>query len=119
MERPDIAGLVQNQNAFERALGAIAPGWATQRLRSRIEKHLFEYQAAQANRLFNPRTNEAPSESPKTSRERKVMMFEARDLIGNFSAIAGVPEKFALNCTPNEWSPATGDRDYDRAIADY
>jgi lambda family phage portal protein len=119
MERPDIAGLVQNQNAFERALGAIAPAWATQRLRSRIEKHLFEYQAAQANRLFSPRTNEAPSESPKTSRERKVMMFEARDLIANFSAIAGVPEKFALNCTPNEWSPATGDRDYDRAIADY
>jgi capsid protein len=119
MERPDIAGLVKNQNAFERALGAIAPAWATQRLRSRIEKHLFEYQAAQANRLFSPKTYELPAESSKTSRERKVMMFEARDLIANFSALAGIPEKFALNCTPNEWSPATGDREYDRTIAEY
>lgn len=119
MERPDIAGLVKNQNAFERALGVIAPSWATQRLRSKIEKHLFEYQAAQANRLFSPKTYEQPAESSKTVRERRVMMFEARDLIANFSALAGVPEKFALNCTPNEWSPATGDRDYDRTVADY
>ena len=119
MERPDIAGLVKNQNAFERALGAIAPSWATNRLRSKIEKHLFEYQAAQANRLFAPKTYELPAESSKTSRERKVMMFEARDLIANFSALAGIPEKFALNCTPNEWSPATGDREYDRTIAEY
>jgi capsid protein len=119
MERPDIASIVKNQNAFERALGVIAPSWATQRLRSRIEKHLFEYQAAQANRLFTPRTSEVPAESSRTTRERRVMMFEARDLIANFSALAGVPEKFALNCTPNEWSPATGDREYDKTIAEY
>jgi lambda family phage portal protein len=119
MERPDIASLVKNQNAFERALGVIAPSWATQRLRSRIEKHLFEYQAAQANRLFSPKTYEQPAESSKTVRERRVMMWEARDLIANFSALAGIPEKFALNCTPNEWSPATGDRDYDRTVAEY
>ena len=119
MERPDIASIVKNQNAFERALGVIAPSWATQRLRSKIEKHLFEYQAAQANRLFAPKTYELPAESSKTTRERRVMMFEARDLIANFSVLAGVPEKFALNCTPNEWSPATGNRDYDKTVADY
>jgi lambda family phage portal protein len=119
MERPDIASIIKNQNAFERALGAIAPSWATNRLRSKIEKHLFEYQAAQANRLFSPKTYEQPAESSKTVRERRVMMWEARDLIANFSALAGIPEKFALNCTPNEWSPATGDRDYDRTVAEY
>lgn len=119
MERPDIASIVKNQNAFERALGVIAPSWATQRLRSKIEKHLFEYQAAQANRLFAPKTYEVPAESSRTTRERHTMMFEARDLIANFSVLAGVPEKFALNCTPNEWSPATGSRDYDKTVADY
>jgi capsid protein len=119
MERPDIASIVKNQNAFERALGVIAPSWATQRLRSKIEKHLFEYQAAQANRLFAPKTYEVPAESSRTTRERHTMMFEARDLIANFSVLAGVPEKFALNCTPNEWSPATGSREYDKTVADY
>jgi capsid protein len=119
MERPDIASIVKNQNAFERALGVIAPSWATQRLRSKIEKHLFEYQAAQANRLFAPKTYEVPAESSRTTRERHTMMFEARDLIANFSVLAGVPEKFALNCTPNEWSPATGSREYDKTVSDY
>jgi lambda family phage portal protein len=88
-------------------------------MQSRVAAHLFEYQAAQANRLFQPKTNEQPAESPQTVRARHTMMYEARDLIANFSAIAGIPEKYALSCTPNEWSPATGDRDYDRKVSDY
>jgi capsid protein len=88
-------------------------------MQARVAAHLFEYQAAQANRIFSPRTSEAPAESSQTVRARHTMMFEARDLIANFSAIAGIPEKFALSCTPNEWSPATGDRAYDGQVSDY
>jgi len=119
MNQLDVAGVVKSRPQWERALATVAPAWGLRRLQARVASHLFEYQAAQANRLFSPKTHEAPAESAQIVRQRHTMMFEARDLIANFSAVAGVPEKFALSCTPNEWSPATGSREYDRAVSDY
>lgn len=115
----DVAGIVRNQPLFDRALGAIAPGWGRRRLENRVLKHLFEYQAAQYNEHHAPKTRENAAESAQTTRDRHVLMWESRDLVHNFALIASIPEKYALHCTPREWSPATGDRHYDRLVADY
>jgi capsid protein len=118
-EAPDLRQIVRSQPFFERAIAAVAPSWGLQRMQARVAKHLFEYQAAQSNRLFSPKTWGTPSESSRTARDRKVMMWEARDLVENFADSFTVLGKFSNNCTPTEYSPATGDPDYDAQVADY
>jgi capsid protein len=46
-------------------------------------------------------------------------MYEARDLVDNAPEIREVSRKFGLYLTPHEYSPTTGDRDYNRVIDDY
>jgi capsid protein len=104
---------------FERAIGQIAPAWGVSRMESRVKRHLFEYQAAQSNRIFAPKTHSTPAESYKTARDRVVMMWEARDLVENFAPAKQILLKFAENIAPSEYAPATGDRDYDRIAAEY
>jgi capsid protein len=115
----DVAAVVNSRPWFERALGAIAPEWELRRLQARVQRHLFSYQAAQADRLFSPKTYAQPSESPQTARDRATMMFEARDLVENFGPAKVALNKYAENIAPTEYSPATNDRDYDKLIADY
>jgi len=118
-DSPDLRQVVRSQPFFERAIAAVAPSWGLQRMQARVAKHLFEYQAAQSNRLFSPKTWGTPAESSRTVRDRKVMMWEARDLVENFADSFTVLGKFSNNCTPTEYSPATGDADYDALVADY
>lgn len=119
LKPPDIESIVRSQPFFERAISAVAPSWGLQRLQARVSKHLFEYQAAQANRLFAPKTWGVPAESSRTVRDRKIMMWEARDLVENFPDIFTALGKFSNNCTPTEWSPNTGDAEYNTKVADY
>lgn len=113
------AKILQQRPWFERAIGAIAPSWEVRRMQARVQRHLFEYQAAQADRLFAPKTYGHPSESLKTERDRKTMMFEARDLVENFGPAKVILNKFAENIAPTEYAPATGDRKYDGLLAEY
>ncbi len=115
----DPARVLAERPWFERALGAVAPSWEVKRMQARVQKHLFEYQAAQADRLFNPRTSGVSAENGRTARDRITMMFEARDLVENFGPAKVILNKFAENITPTEYAPQTGDRDYDRIVADY
>jgi capsid protein len=119
MKEPNIAALVSSQPFYERAIGAVAPSWSLRRLQARVAKTLFEYQAAQSNRLFSPKTHGVPSESSRTVRDRKIMMWEARDLVENFPDIYTALGKFSNNCAPTEYTPTTGDPAYDRIVADY
>jgi len=51
----DAFKLVKNQPWIDRALENIAPQWALKRLEARVQKSLFEYNAARTNRLYAPR----------------------------------------------------------------
>jgi len=119
MREPNIAEIVAARPWFERALGAIAPSWELRRMHARVQRHLFEYQAAQVDRIFAPKTSAAPAESGRTARDRAVMMFEARDLVENFGPGKVVLTKYAENVAPSEYAPQTGDREYDQIVADY
>jgi len=119
MNEPDLSKIIQNKPFFENALAAVAPSWALSRMQSRVAKQLFEYQAAQSNRLFAPKSWGTPAESSRTVRDRKIMMWESRDLVENFPDIYTALGKFSNNCAPTEFTPATGDAKYDALVAEY
>jgi capsid protein len=115
----DASKLVKNQPWIDRALENIAPTWALKRLEARVQKSLFEYNAARTNRLYAPKQYGQPAESTQNQRDRVVMMWEARDLIENSPEAREVSRKFGLYLTPHEYSPTTGDRDYNQTVSDY
>ena len=115
----DASKLVTDKPWIDRALENIAPTWALRRLEARVQKSLFEYNAARTNRLYSPKQYAQPAESSQNQRDRVVMMYEARDLVENFPEAREISRKFGLYLTPHEYSPTTGDRDYNRVIDDY
>jgi capsid protein len=115
----DASKLVAQKPWLDRALENIAPTWALKRLEARVQKSLFEYNAARTNRLYSPKQYAQPAESSQNQRDRVVLMYEARDLVDNAPEIREVSRKFGLYLTPHEYSPTTGDRDYNRVIDDY
>lgn len=119
METFDPTKVISSRPWFDKAIEAVAPSWGRQRLQSRVETALFSYNAAQTNRLYAPKTYGQPSESTQTSRSRVVMMWEARDLVENFPEAREITRKFGNYLTPNEYSPTTGDRDYNQIVSEF
>jgi len=119
MQTFDATAVIRNRPWFERALETIAPQAALRRLQARVETALFSYNAAQTNRLYAPMQYGQPSESSQTVRERVVMMWEARNLVENCPEVKEVSRKFGNYLTPTEYSPATGDRDYNAIVNDW
>jgi capsid protein len=115
----DASKLVAQKPWIDRALENIAPTWALKRLEARVAKSLFEYNAARTNRMYSPKQYTQPAESSQNQRDRVVMMYEARDLVENFPEAREISRKFGLYLTPHEYSPTTGDRDYNRVIDEY
>ena len=118
-ENFDAGAIVRNKPWIDRALENIAPTWALRRLESRVQKHLFEYNAARTNRLYAPKQYGQPAESTQNQRDRVVMMWEARDLVENFPEAREISRKFGNYLTPHEYSPTTGDRGYNQIISEY
>lgn len=118
-EHFDAAAIVKNKPWIDRALENVAPTWALRRLESRVQKHLFEYNAARTNRLYAPKQYGQPSESTQNQRDRVVLMWEARDLIDNSPEVREVSRKFGLYLTPHEYSPTTGNQGYNQIISEY
>jgi capsid protein len=119
MQTFDATAVIRNRPWFERALETIAPQAALRRLQARVETALFSYNAAQTNRLYAPMQYGQPSESSQTVRERVVMMWEARNLVENCPEVKEVSRKFGNYLTPTEYSPATGDRDYNATVNEW
>ena len=119
MENFDASKVLQNRPWIERALDNVAPQWSLKRLEARVSKALFEYNASQSSRIYQPKTMGLPSESSQTQRSRIVMMWEARDLVENLPEAREVSRKFGNYLTPHEYSPATGDRGYNATISEY
>lgn len=115
----DATKVIQNRPWFEKAIEAVAPGYALKRLEARVQRELFSYNASQASRVYAPRTYGQPSESTQTSRSRVVMMWEARDLVENFPEAREISRKFGNYLTPTEYSPTTGNRDYNGLVSEY
>ena len=115
----DASKLVAQKPWLDRALENIAPTWALKRLEARVQKSLFEYNAARTNRLYSPKQYAQPAESSQNQRDRVVLMYEARDLVDNAPEIREVSRKFGLYLTPHEYSPTTGDRDYNHVVDEY
>jgi capsid protein len=118
-EHFDAAAIVKNKPWVDRALENVAPTWALRRLESRVQRHLFEYNAARTNRLYAPKQYGQPAESTQNQRDRVVMMWEARDLVENFPEAREISRKFGNYLTPHEYSPTTGDRGYNQTISEY
>lgn len=119
MENFDASKVLQNRPWIERALDNVAPQWSLKRLEARVSKALFEYNASQSSRIYQPKTMGLPSESSQTQRSRIVMMWEARDLVENLPEAREVSRKFGNYLTPHEYSPATGDRSYNAKVSEY
>jgi capsid protein len=115
----DASKLIAQKPWLDRALENIAPTWALKRLEARVQKSLFEYNAARTNRLYAPKQYAQPAESSQNQRDRVVMMYEAQDLVQNFPEAREISRKFGTYLTPNEYSPTTGDRDYNQTISEY
>jgi len=115
----DASKLIAQKPWLDRALENIAPTWALKRLEARVAKSLFEYNAARTNRLYAPKQYAQPVESSQNQRDRVVLMYEARDLVDNAPEIREVARKFGLYLTPHEYSPTTGDHDYNQIISEY
>jgi len=115
----DASKLIAQKPWLDRALENIAPTWALKRLEARVAKSLFEYNAARTNRLYAPKQYAQPTESSQNQRDRVVMMYEAQDLVQNFPEAREISRKFGTYLTPNEYSPTTGDRDYNQTISEY
>ena len=115
----DASKLIAQKPWLDRALENIAPTWALKRLEARVAKSLFEYNAARTNRLYAPKQYAQPAESSQNQRDRVVMMYEAQDLVQNFPEAREISRKFGTYLTPNEYSPTTGDRDYNQQISEY
>jgi capsid protein len=118
-QSPDFTTVLKNLPWYERAIAAVAPRAATERLRARFERHSLSYQAAVADRLYAPKTWGTPSESTITQRDRVVMMWEARNLVENFPPAKAAISRYGTFLTPTEYAPATGNRDYDALVADW
>ena len=114
----DASKLIAQKPWLDRALENIAPTWALKRLEARVAKSLFEYNAARTNRLYAPKQYAQPAESSQNQRDRVVMMYEAQDLVQNFPEAREISRKFGTYLTPNEYSPTTGDRDYNQTISE-
>ena len=119
METFDPSQIVANKTWLDKAIDNVAPSWGLSRLESRVSKALFEYNAARTNRLYNPKQYGQVSESPQTVRDRIIMMWEARDLVENVPEIRASSRVFGINLTPTEYSPMTGDREYNAEISAY
>ena len=119
METFDPSQIVANKTWLDKAIDNVAPSWGLSRLESRVTKALFEYNAARTNRLYNPKQYGQVSESPQTVRDRIIMMWEARDLVENVPEIRASSRVFGINLTPTEYSPMTGDREYNAEISAY
>ena len=89
----DFAKVIQSRPWFERAIETVAPSYALKRLEARIQRELFNYNAAVTDRLYAPRQWGQPSESTQTTRDRIVMMWEARDLVENFPQAREITRK--------------------------
>jgi capsid protein len=119
MDSFDATKVIQTAPWLDRAIAAVAPSWGLKRLESRVQAALFSYNAAQTNRLYAPKQYGTPSESGATVRDRIVMMWEARDLVENFPEAREISRKFGNYLTPHEYSPTTGDRDYNGIVSEY
>lgn len=119
METFDPSQIVANKTWLDKAIDNVAPSWGLSRLESRVTKALFEYNAARTNRLYNPKQFGQVSESPQTVRDRIIMMWEARDLVENVPEIRASSRVFGINLTPTEYSPMTGDREYNAEVSAY
>lgn len=119
METFDPSQIVANKTWLDKAIDNVAPSWGLSRLESRVSKALFEYNAARTNRLYNPKQYGQVSESPQTVRDRIIMMWEARDLVENVPEIRASSRVFGINLTPTEYSPMTGDREYNAEVSTY
>jgi|GEM_PF-872330 len=115
----DLRKVLQARPWYERAIETVAPSYALKRLEARIQRELFNYNAAVTDRLYAPRQWGQPSESTQTTRDRIVMMWEARDLVENFPQAREITRKFSLYCTPQEFSAMTGDRAYNNIVNEY
>ena len=115
----DASKVISTAPWYDKAISAIAPAWGLKRLESRVQAALFNYNAATTNRLYAPKQYGLPSESSTTVRDRIVMMWEARDLVQNFAEAREISRKFGNYLTPHEYSPTTGDRDYNAIVAEY
>ena len=119
METFDPSKVIATRPWLDKAIEAVAPSWGKQRLQSRVETALFSYNASQINRIYAPKTYGQPSESAQTSRSRVVMMWESRDLVENFPEAREITRKFGNYLTPNEYSPTTQDREYNKIVSDF
>lgn len=115
----DPSQVLQSQPWYERAISEVAPGWGLRRMENKVARALFDYNAARANRIYNPKTTGNPSENSQVQRDRTVMMWEARDLIENFPVAREVPRKIANYLTVVEYSPGTSDKSLNQTIANY
>jgi capsid protein len=115
----DPSVVARNLPWIERAIEAVAPTWGLRRMEARVSRALFDYNAARANRIYNPKTNGSTAESSQTARDRVVMMWEARDLVENYPVAREVPRKVANFLTVTEFSPSTGDKDYNLTVANF
>lgn len=115
----DATKVIASRPWFERALETVAPSYALKRLEARVQRELFAYNASMTNRIYAPATYGQPSESTQTTRSRVVMMWEARELVENVPQARAVSRKFGQYLTPSEYSPSTGDKDYNATISDF
>ena len=54
----DPSAVARNQPWIERAIEAVAPTWGLRRMEARVSRALFDYNAARATRIYNPKTND-------------------------------------------------------------
>ena len=104
---------------YEKAIAAVAPSYANQRLTARLQRHLFAYQGGRSDRLYAPKRTGQPAESYQTSRDRITMMWESLDLVENFPLAKSAVTTYSKFLTPTEYAPATGDRKYDALVGEY
>jgi len=119
METFDASKVIQQLPWWERAINTVSPAYGLRRLEARVQKELFSYNASVASRIYAPRTYGLPSESSPTTRSRVVIMWEARDLVENVPQAREVSRKFGQFLTPHEYSPATGDKEYNKIVSEF
>jgi capsid protein len=107
----------------ERALAAISPAWALQRVQSRHDLTQFEYNAATPGKLRGGSGGVGKQGSPESytaNRNRQDLMWDARDMEKNFPFIAGVLERTAMYTVGSlTYKSATGDKAIDAEYEDY
>lgn len=119
METFDASRVIQQLPWWERAINTVSPSYGLRRLEARLQRELFSYNASVSNRIYAPKTYGLPSESSPTTRSRVVIMWEARDLVENVPQAREVSRKFGQFLTPHEYSPSTGDKDYNKLVSEF